>query len=145
MPRVYLETRRADWKLKKKETNMPRVIHFELSADEPERAVKFYGEVFGWQTQKWDGPQSYWLLMTGDKEQPGIDGGLMKRSDNPLPTATINTIDVPSVDDYTQKITEHGGKVVVPKGAVQGIGYVAYCEDTEGNVFGIMQFDPSAK
>jgi predicted enzyme related to lactoylglutathione lyase len=147
MPRAHLSRARTARKRKKKEKNniMPRVIHFELSADDPERAVKFYGEVFGWQTQKWDGPQSYWLLMTGDKEQPGIDGGLMKRSDNPLPTSTINTIDVPSVDEYTQKITEHGGKVVMPKGAVQGIGYVAYCEDTEGNVFGIMQFDSSAK
>jgi len=124
---------------------MPRVIHFELNADDPERAVKFYQEVFGWNTQKWDGPQSYWLLMTGAEGQPGINGGLMRRSDNPLPTSTTNTIDVPSVDDYAQKIAEQGGKVVVPKGAVPGIGYVAYCEDTEGNVFGIMQFDPSAK
>ncbi|MDQ1590578.1 MAG: uncharacterized protein QOG71_1205 [Pyrinomonadaceae bacterium] len=125
---------------------MPRVIHFELSADDPERAVKFYDEVFGWKTQRWDGPQSYWLLTTGEQGQPGIDGGLMKRSDNPLPqTSATNTIDVPSVDDYAQKITEHGGKIVIPKGAVPGIGYIAYCEDTEGNVFGIMQFDPSAK
>ena len=66
---------------------MPRVIHFELSADDPERAVKFYGEVFGWKTQKWDGPQSYWLLATGEGG-PGIDGGLMRRSDNPLPSAS---------------------------------------------------------
>jgi len=124
---------------------MPRVIHFELNADDPERAVKFYQEVFGWNTQKWDGPQSYWLLMTGAEGQPGINGGLMRRSDNPLPTSTTNTIDVPSVDDYAQKVAEQGGKIVVPKGAVPGIGYVAYCEDTEGNVFGIMQFDPSAR
>ncbi|HEX8635429.1 MAG TPA: VOC family protein [Pyrinomonadaceae bacterium] len=126
---------------------MPRVIHFELCADDPERAVKFYDEVFGWKTQLWDGPQSYWLLETGDGNQPGINGGLMKRSDNPLPTTSsaTNTIDVPSVDDYTRKITEHGGKVVMPKGTVPGIGYIAYCEDTEGNLFGIMQFDPSAK
>jgi predicted enzyme related to lactoylglutathione lyase len=124
---------------------MPRVIHFELSADDPERAVKFYDEVFGWKTQKWDGPQSYWLLATGEGGL-GINGGMMKRSDNPLPSSSaINTIDVPSVDAYTQKITEHGGKVRIPKGSVPGIGYIAYCEDTEGTVFGIMQFDSSAK
>jgi len=124
---------------------MPRVIHFEISADEPERAVKFYDEVFGWKTQKWDGPQNYWLLMTGEAGQPGIDGGLMRRADNPLPpSSAINTIDVPSVDDYAQRISEHGGKVVMPKSAVSGIGYIAYCTDTEGNVFGIMEFDSSA-
>ncbi|HEX8456704.1 MAG TPA: VOC family protein [Pyrinomonadaceae bacterium] len=125
---------------------MPRVIHFELSADEPERAVKFYEEVFGWQTQKWDGPQSYWLLMTGAEEQPGINGGLMRRSDNPLAShLATNTIDVPSVDEYAEKIAAHGGKVVIPKGTVPGVGYVAYCEDTEGNVFGLMQFDRTVK
>ncbi|HEY9402739.1 MAG TPA: VOC family protein [Pyrinomonadaceae bacterium] len=125
---------------------MPRVIHFELSADEPERAVKFYDEVFGWKTQKWDGPQSYWLLETGEEGQPGINGGLMKRSENPLPPSSVtNTIDVPSVDDYSQKITGHGGKVVMPKFVVAGIGHMAYCEDTEGNIFGIMEIDASAK
>lgn len=125
---------------------MPRVVHFELSADDPERAVKFYEEVFGWKTQTWDGPQSYWLLTTGEQGQPGINGGLMRRSDNPLPPASAtNIIDVPSVDEYSEKITGQGGKVLMPKSAVEGIGYVAYCEDTEGNVFGIMQFDPSAK
>lgn len=125
---------------------MPRVIHFELSADEPERAVKFYDEVFGWKTQKWDGPQSYWLLETGEEGQMGINGGLMKRSENPLPpSSAINTIDVPSVDDYAQKIAGSGGKVVMPKFAVTGIGHMAYCEDTEGNIFGIMEIDPSAK
>ncbi len=125
---------------------MPRVIHFELCADDPERAVKFYREVFGWKTQTWDGPQSYWLLMTGEEGQPGINGGLMRRSDNPLPpSSATNTIDVPSVDEYAEKITAQGGKVLMPKSAVEGIGYMAYCEDTEGNLFGIMQFDPSAK
>lgn len=125
---------------------MPRVIHFDLTADDPERAVKFYDEVFGWKAQKWDGPQSYWLLTTGAEGQMGIDGGLMKRSDNPLPpSSATNTIDVPSVDEYTEKIKGSGGKVVMPKSALPGIGYLAYCADTEGNIFGIMEMDPSVK
>jgi predicted enzyme related to lactoylglutathione lyase len=44
-----------------------------------------------------------------------------------------------------KKIVEAGGKVVMPKGAVPGQGYVAYAEDTEGNVFGLFQSDPSVK
>ncbi len=125
---------------------MPRVIHFEISADDPERAAGFYEEVFGWKTQKWDGPQSYWLLTTGDEGQPGINGGLMKRAENPLPSSSAtNTIDVPSVDEYAQSVEAHGGKVMMPKFAIPGIGYLAYCADTEGNVFGIMQPDASAK
>ena len=121
---------------------MPRVIHFEIAADDVKRAAKFYSDVFGWKIDKWEGPQEYWLVTTG-KEGPGIDGGLMKRDEHFPPTT--NTIDVPSVDDFTAKIGKSGGKVVVPKMAIPGVGWMAYCTDTEGNIFGIMQMDHSAK
>ncbi len=45
---------------------MPRPVHFEISADDPERALHFYQAVFGWKSQKWDGPQDYWLISTGE-------------------------------------------------------------------------------
>jgi len=122
---------------------MPRVIHFEINSDQPERASKFYSEVFGWKIQKWDGPQPYWLVNTGDEKQPGINGGLLQRT---APNATtVNTVDVPSVDEFTKKITRNGGKIAVPKRAIPGIGYLAYCVDTEGNTFGILQGDQNAK
>jgi predicted enzyme related to lactoylglutathione lyase len=120
---------------------MLRVIHFEINADQPERAVKFYSDVFGWKIEKWEGPMDYWLVYTG--EGPGIDGGLMKRM-SPSST-TINTVGVPSVDEYLAKIERSGGKAVMPKTAIPGIGWFAYCQDTEGNVFGIMQEDSSAR
>lgn len=121
---------------------MPRIIHFELPADNPERAAEFYKNVFGWQFQKWEGPQEYWLITTGPKDQPGINGGLMRRQH---PGAgTCNTVDVASVDGAVTTITKHGGKNVVPKMAIPGVGYLAYCSDPEGNVFGLMQADPNA-
>ncbi len=58
---------------------MKRIVHFDISADDPERAVKFYTDVFGWSVQKWDGPMDYWLVTTGPKDEPGIDGGIAKR------------------------------------------------------------------
>ncbi len=121
---------------------MPRVIHFEVTADDPERATQFYSKVFGWQVQKWAGPEDYWLITTGEAGTPGIDGGLMRRGNITAPV--VNTIDVPSVDDFVAKITANGGSVVAPKMPIPGIGYLAYCQDTEGNMFGIMQSDPSA-
>ncbi len=121
---------------------MPRPTHFEFNADDPERAGKFYQDVFGWEVKKWEGPIDYWLVMTGEKGTPGINGGIMKRMNH---ETTLLTIDVPSVDDFTKKIEQAGGKVVKPKDAIPGVGYFAYCADTEGNVFGIMQEDPKAK
>lgn len=122
---------------------MLRVIHFEINVDQPERAIRFYTDVFGWKIHKWEGPEDYWLVITGEGDQPGIDGALMRRMS---PSAgTINTINVPSVDDFAAKITENGGKVVTPKMAIPGVGYFAYCQDTEGNLFGIIQEDKMAK
>lgn len=122
---------------------MPRVVHFEIAADQPERASKFYKDVFDWNIQKWEGPQDYWLVTTGKEGEMGINGGIMQRPDPA--TRTINTIDVSSVDEFTEKIAASGGSVVMPKMAVPGIGWLAYCQDTEQNVFGIMQGDPSAQ
>jgi len=122
---------------------MKRVVHFDISADDPERAVKFYTDVFGWSVQKWDGPMDYWMVTTGPKDEPGIDGGIAKRK---MPTeTTTNTIDVLSVDEFSEKITEAGGKIIAPKIPIQGVGYFAVCLDTEGNPFGIMEADPEAK
>lgn len=120
---------------------MPRVIHFEIHADDPERGVKFYQTVFGWKINKWNGPEDYWLITTGEKDEPGIDGALMRRSPG---ATTVNTVAVPSVDEFAQKVVASGGKVVMPKDTVPGVGYLVYCADTEGNVFGMIQNDPSA-
>lgn len=122
---------------------MPRVIHFEIPADDPARAISFYEKVFGWVIQKWEGPTEYWLITTGPASEPGIDGGLARRTDPT--TCTENTIGVASLDEYLQRIEANGGKIIRPKAAVPGVGWLAYCEDTEGNRFGLMQEDPTAK
>jgi uncharacterized protein len=126
---------------------MPRVVHFEIVADNIERAIKFYKNVFGWEIKKWKGPMEYWMVMTG-KDKPGIDGGLIKRNKpvkDDSETSYVCTIDVPSVDDYTKKIIKNGGSIAVPKVAIPGMGWLAYFKDTESNKFGIMQEDKSAK
>ncbi len=120
---------------------MPRVVHFEISADDPERAAEFYRSVLGWHIQKWDGPQDYWLAGTGESGQPGIDGAIMRREAGMPPV--INTVDVASVDATVEQVVAGGGSVAMPKMAVPGIGYLAYCLDTEGNMFGVMQRDES--
>ena len=122
---------------------MPRVVHFDISFDNADRAIQFYNQVFGWKIEKWDGPIEYWLVSAGEESEPGIDGGLMKRED-PSHT-TINTIEVPSLDEYVAKIANQGGEVIRPKMAIPGVGYFALCQDTEGNPFGIMESDEGAQ
>lgn len=132
---------------------MSRLVHFEVHADEPERAIKFYSAVFGWEFKKWETPgefPDYWLIMTGDKETPGIDGGLMKRQgpppqDGQALNAFPCTMDVKNLDEQLQKVEANGGKITVPKMPVPTVGWLAYCKDTEGNIFGLMQSDEAAK
>jgi len=127
---------------------MPRVIHFEIVADNPERAMKFYKEVFGWEFNKWDGPQDYWLVKTGVDSQPGINGGLTPKTNQGSGNTggrITNSIDVPSIDEFSNKISMEGGKVLSPKMPIPGVGYLAICEDTEGISFGIIQYDRNAK
>jgi predicted enzyme related to lactoylglutathione lyase len=121
---------------------LPRVIHFEIHADNPKRAAEFYERVFDWKIRKWKGPADYWLVATGEDKQPGINGAIMPRTKK---GSVWNTIDVPSVDDFIKRIIKTGGKVVQKKTAVPGVGHMAYCADTEGNIFGIMQADEKAK
>jgi predicted enzyme related to lactoylglutathione lyase len=125
---------------------MPRVVHFEVTAENPDRAAKFYGDVFGWKFEKWGGggPMEYWMINTGPEKAPGINGG-MSRRETGKPANTVNTVDVPSVDEYSTKVGKSGGKVLMPKMPIPGVGYFALCQDTEGTTFGIMQFDEKAK
>lgn len=122
---------------------MPRVIHFEISTNEPEKVVTFYENVFGWKVTKWDGPQDYWLVETGTDEKPGINGGISR--DNDLLSGTVNTIGVSDIEVYIEKVKQSGGVVVVEKHTIPGVGYNAYCKDVEGTVFGIHEQDPTAQ
>lgn len=128
---------------------MHRPIHFEIHAEDLDRAQAFYETVLGWTFQSW-GDGSYRLVTTGSDDQPGINGGLLKRMgqletgvDYPV-IAHMCTVDVEDVDAYVAKAVGAGGVVALPKMPVPGVGWLAYVKDTEGNIFGMMQNDPNA-
>jgi predicted enzyme related to lactoylglutathione lyase len=116
---------------------MGRIIHFEIPADEPERAVCFYESAFNWKFQQWDGPMPYWLASTGPKEQPGIDGAIMIRQ-HPGQSVS-NVIAVDSLEQAIEAVQKNGGEMITPILPIPGIGRYANARDTEGNVFGMMQ------
>ena len=123
---------------------MPRVTHFEIYTDDPESIRPFYQEVFGWKFQKFDGPFDYWLITTGDDQEPGINGGMTRPRDGQSP-GTLNTVAVASLDQSIKQIEQRGGKICVPKMAIPKVGWLAYASDPAGNVFGIIEPDTEAK
>jgi predicted enzyme related to lactoylglutathione lyase len=122
---------------------MPKVIHFELSADNPERAMKFYEKVFDWKFKQY-GDQKYWLILTGgDDEKGGIHGAIQPREEGRAPV--VNTINVKDIDDAIKKIKANGGKVITDKMVIPEVGTMVYFQDTEGNVHGAMQSVPNPR
>jgi uncharacterized protein len=129
---------------------MPRVVHFEIHALEPERAITFYEAVFGWKFVAWGPPGMYWLVTTGPDSEPGINGGLMKRHggapiDGQAVNAFVCTVAVESVDETHDAMLARGGVTALPKQAIPGVGWLVYCKDSEGNIVGLMQNDPEAR
>jgi predicted enzyme related to lactoylglutathione lyase len=126
---------------------MPSIMHFEIHADDLDRAMKFYIDTFDWKFNKWEGSDSsmeYWLVRTKEKGEPGIDGGMMKRqTESPMGSepfrSFVCTVGVDSLDEYAKKITDNGGKLTTEKMEVMDVGWMYYAEDTEGNLFGIIQ------
>ena len=118
-------------------------------ADDIERSKKFYSDLFGWKIEKFPRQtgredMEYWLITTiDDKGEKALGGGIMKRQGPQQPI--INHIDVKSVDEYSSKVQQLGGKVHVPKMAVPGMDYFAICLDTENNAFGLWETNENAK
>jgi uncharacterized protein len=137
---------------------MPTIVHFEIPSDDIDRSRKFYIELFGWTIEKWPGsednqltsavtgqPMEYWMVTTTDeKGNKSLTGGMMKRQ-MPQHQGITNYIDVKSVQEYSTKVEQLGGKVIFPKHAVPGMGYFAICMDTENNGFAIWEVDETAK
>jgi hypothetical protein len=127
---------------------MPKVVHFEIPADDLDRAKNFYGSVFGWQLQTMPMPQGgeYTSVVTTAVDQqtqmptePGaINGGMVQREE-PTSAAPVITVDVEHIDDALREIEANGGRTVTPRTAIPGMGAFAYFKDSEGNVMGLWE------
>ena len=123
---------------------MRKVVHFEIPADDVERAKQFYGTVFGWQMQ--DMPEmDYTVVQTTDVDEqsqmptaPGaINGGMLRRS--PETPSPVLTIDVDSVEDALKQVESAGGRVLRARTEIPGMGAFAYFKDPEGNTLGLWE------
>ena len=130
------------------------IVHFEIQVSDPEKAAKFYGHVFGWKVEKWEGTDFYGIW-AGRSKYPngsvvGLDGGLgTKEGATPDKGSALNaflcTVEVDGIDDTLQKLETAGGIIVKPKYAFPHVGWMATCADPDGNQFSLIQNDPSAQ
>lgn len=127
---------------------MGGVVHFEIPADDQERAKKFYQQALGWRIEPVPGMDYNMVITTAMDEATGqpttagaINGGMMAREEkiaNP-----VITVDVPDIDATLKTVEELGGSVVMPKNEIPGMGYFAYFKDPEDNVMGLWENLPA--
>ena len=133
---------------------MPRPVHFEMHASDPETSIAFYTALFGWRFTAWGPPGMYWVVDTApdvpaDAKGPGIDGGLVPRRSEAAAegqgvNAFVCTVEVPDVSAAMARAVELGGTVALPRMPIPGVGWLGYVKDPDGNIMGLMQNDPSA-
>lgn len=112
------------------------VVHFELWSKNPAKISEFYSKVFGWNINHIP-EMNYHMVETGG--EGGINGGIMQPDDGPWPGNMAMYMQVDDLAPYRKKIVEAGGKVVVEKMDVPGMGSICLFEDTDGRVLGMWQ------
>jgi uncharacterized protein len=125
---------------------MNGVTHFEIPADNVERAENFYREAFGWETQRWDNPEGmiYSMALTtpvGEDMRPTapgkINGAICQR--NPIHGSPVMVLEVEGIEDALRKVADAGGEALTGPIPVSDMGRYAMFRDTEGNTLGLWQ------
>jgi len=124
--------------------NNNTLAHFSINADDCDRARAFYSAVFGWKFSAWGPPKFYQI------EAPGSNvlGALQGRRELVKGTRTVGfecSFGVPSIDACEKAVKANGGKVVLERSVIVGVGTLMFFQDPEGNVFGAMQYDAAAE
>jgi predicted enzyme related to lactoylglutathione lyase len=110
------------------------VVHWEFWSEDPARIAEFYQRVFDWNIRAL--PElNYQLVETGG--QGGINGGIMKPKAGPWPGKLAFYIDVDDIDRFSERIQQAGGKIVLGKTEVPGVGELSLFEDPDGRVLGM--------
>ena len=124
---------------------MSRPVHFEIHADDPDRAEAFYRAVFGWDIQRYEGsPVDYRLVTTGPDDAPGINGAIVERQGPPPEgqapvSAYVCTIGIGSIEETERAVASAGGQQVMDRMEVPDVGLLSYFKDTEGNLFAALE------
>jgi len=125
------------------------IVHFEIPADNIEKLKQFYQDLFGWTMNKYPGPTTYYLVGTVPVDEKtmmptrqGVNGGMYEKKDASSPELArqINYISVESIEEYSRKVGALGGKIIVPKMEIPGLGWWALALDPEGNHFGMLEY-----
>ena len=126
---------------------MTNLAHFAVNADDVDAARRFYETVLGWRFHAW-GPPGFFQIETGDDGDPGIRGALQQRRELVPGVRTVGfecTFGVDDVDAVAKAVVDNGGKILMEKTTITGVGDLIWFQDPDGNALGAMRYDPAAE
>jgi uncharacterized protein len=123
------------------------LAHFAINADDVDGARRFYEAVLGWRFQPW-GPPGFFKVDTGEGDGPAVQGALQQRREL-VPGVRITgfecTFAVDDVDAVALAVVENGGRILMAKTTIAGVGHLVWFADPDGNPAGAMHYDPTAQ
>jgi len=126
---------------------MTNLAHFAVNADDVDAVRRFYETVLGWRFHAW-GPPGFFQIETGDDGDPGIRGALQQRRELVPGVRTVGfecTFGVDDVDAVAKAVVDNGGKILMEKTTITGVGDLIWFQDPDGNALGAMRYDPAAE
>lgn len=114
--------------------------HFAINADDLTRARRFHEQAFGWSYAPWGPPDFFQTRNAG----PGLFGALQSRrtiEGQTMPDIEL-TFGVADIEATLAEIQAAGGQVLMSPFHIQTVGHLAFFRDSEGNIAGIMQYEP---
>jgi uncharacterized protein len=113
-------------------------VHYELQAEDADRAQRFWSGLFGWEFQGSGMPEmDYRMAQVSSTAGAAIFPSEQRQG---YPNVYLSTDDIDSSLTTVRKL---GGQAE-DKAPVPGHGWFAACKDTEGNAFHLWQSDSSA-
>jgi uncharacterized protein len=120
------------------------LAHFAINADDLDQSRTFYANVFGWKFTAWGPPGFYQIEIPGS----AVRGALQKRRELVPGQKTLGlegTFSVDSIDATERAVLAAGGKVLLARSVITGVGTLMFFADPSGNAFGVMQYDVEAE
>jgi uncharacterized protein len=118
--------------------------HFDIHASDTQRAKAFYERIFDWKFSSYPGADEFYQVRASDGVVIGAIAGRTYNVHSKDVLGFECSISVDNVDETTRKVAEAGGKTLMAKTAIRGVGWIATFMDTEGNLFAAIRYDKDA-
>lgn len=120
-----------------------RFVWYDLMTTDVAGAIRFYGEITGWEAQAWGEPGEYTMFMNGEAPIGGVTPLSDDLKARGIPPHWMPSVCVRNVDEALERCRSLGGSIVLPVEVIPEVGRYAIIADPQGVPIAI--FTPAAE